>query len=247
MEEITMRYDKYMTAARMLATFSDTWNYQHYSDSYQKWFPEPFTASLTNEHLDYDVSKELKRERVLVTLLSSICGSQMDFELLTFCDDLDYHPLNNEVEILMEQVLPINFVYSYDKCEWLEDDSLQSILYAYFDFNIPEDSDIADYEMLAYENCTYTAIFFQYATSDDTDIIEESFSLDAVPFLFDSYVYTFTGAYKDIPGVLAVLCILSPADYIGAGIVTNAYDYMCIPTAIYLMGLNDNRRKNHEQ
>ena len=218
MEEITMRYDKYMTAARMLATFSDTWNYQHYSDSYQKWFPEPFTASLTNEHLDYDVSKELKRERVLVTLLSSICGSQMDFELITFCDDLDYHPLSYAVEMLMEQVLPIKFVYSYDNCE-----------------------------MLAYENCTYTAIFFQYATSDDTDIIEESFSLDAVPFLFDSYVYTFTGAYKDIPGVLAVLCILSPADYIGAGIVTNTYDYMCIPTAIYLMGLNDSRRKTHEQ
>lgn len=242
-----MRYDKYMTAARMLATFSDTWNYQNYSDSYQKCLPEPFTASLTSEHLDYDVSKELKREKILVALLSSICSSQTNFELIKFCDDLDYHPLNNEVEILMEQVLPINFVYSYDKCEWLEDDSLQSILYAYFDFNIPEDSDIADYEMLAYENCTYTAIFFQYATSDDTDIIEESFSLDAVPFLFDSYVYTFTGAYKDIPGVLAVLCILSPADYIGAGIVTNAYDYMCIPTAIYLMGLNDNRRKNHEQ
>lgn len=130
---------------------------------------------------------------------------------------------------------------------WLDNDSLQSILYEYFDFNISEDSDIADYEMLAYENCTYTAIFFQYATSDDTDIIEESFSLDAVPFLFDSYVYTFTGAYKDIPGVLAVLCILSPADYIGAGIVTNTYDYMCIPTAIYLMGLNDSRRKTHEQ
>lgn len=106
MEEIMMRYEKYMATAHMLATFSDTWKYQHNSDSYQKWFPEPFTSSLENEFLDYDSSKELKRERVLVTLLSSICGSQMDFELLTFCDDLDYHPLSYAVEMLMEQVLP---------------------------------------------------------------------------------------------------------------------------------------------
>ena len=249
MEEIMMRYEKYMATAHMLATFSDTWKYQHDSDSYQKWFPEPFTSSLENEFLDYDSSKELKRERVLVTLLSSICGSQMDFELLTFCDDLDYHPLNNEVEILMEQVLPINFVYSYDNCEWLDNDSLQSILYDYFDFNISEDSDIADYEMLAYKKCTYTAVFFQYATSDDASIIEETFSLNAIQSLIDSYVYTFNGTYKDMPGILAVLCI-SPPYYANTGIVTDAYDYMCIPTAIYLMGLSDSRRsrrKTHEQ
>ena len=192
-----MRYEKYMATAHMLATFSDTWTYQHDSDSYQKWFPEPFTSSLENEFLDYDSSKELKRERVLVTLLSSICGSQMDFELLTFCDDLDYHPLSYAVERLMEQVLPIKFVYSYDNCEWLDNDSLQSILYDYFDFNISEDSDIADYEMLAYKKCTYTAVFFQYATSDDASIIEETFSLNAIQSLIDSYVYTFNGTYKD--------------------------------------------------